>query len=69
MPEICRFFGIIIRVYAEPQAPHHRPHFHAYYQEDVGVYAIDTIELTLVNFPDDSTVWLRLGQSCIRENC
>ncbi len=45
MPEICRFFGIIIRMYAEPQAPHHRPHFHAYYQEDVGVYAIDTIEL------------------------
>ena len=45
MPEICRFFGIIIRMYAEPQAPHHWPHFHAYYQEAVGVYAIDTIEL------------------------
>ncbi len=45
MPEICRFFGIIIRMYVEPRAPHHRPHFHAYYQEDVGVYAIDKIEL------------------------
>ncbi|MDE2735317.1 MAG: DUF4160 domain-containing protein [Gemmatimonadota bacterium] len=45
MPEISRFFGIIIRMYAEPHAPHHRPHLHAYYQEDVGVYAIDTIEL------------------------
>ena len=40
MPEISRFFGIIIRMYAEPNAPHHRPHFHAYYQGDVGVYAI-----------------------------
>ena len=45
MPEIARFFGIIIRMYAEPGAAHHRPHLHAYYQEDVAVYAIDTIEL------------------------
>ena len=51
MPEICRFFGIIIRMYAEPQAPHHRPHFHAYYQDDVGVYAIDTIELIAGQLP------------------
>ena len=51
MPEICRFFGIIIRMYAEPQAPHYRPHFHAYYQEDVGVYAIDTIELIAGQLP------------------
>ena len=51
MPEICRFFGIIIRMYAEPQAPHHRPHFHAYYQEAVGVYAIDTIELIAGQLP------------------
>ena len=51
MPEICRFFGIIIRMYAEPQAPHHQPHFHAYYQEAVGVYAIDTIELIAGQLP------------------
>ena len=30
---------------AEPAAPHHRPHFHAYYQGEVGVFGIDTIEL------------------------
>jgi hypothetical protein len=35
MPEIARFLGIIIRMYAEPSAPHHRPHFHAYYQDAV----------------------------------
>ena len=29
----------------EPSGPHHRPHFHAYYQEYVGIYAVDTIEL------------------------
>jgi hypothetical protein len=26
-------------------APHHRPHIHAYYQDEVGIVAIDTIEL------------------------
>ena len=51
MPEISRFFGIIIRMYAEPHAPHHRPHLHAYYQGDVGVYAIDTIELIAGQLP------------------
>ena len=51
MPEICRFFGIIIRMYVEPQAPHHRPHFHAYYQGDVGVYAIDEVELIAGQLP------------------
>ena len=51
MPEICRFFGIIIRMYMEPQTPHHRPHFHAYYQGKVGVYAIDRIELIAGQLP------------------
>ena len=32
-------------MFAEPAAPHHRPHFHAYYHDEVGVFAIDTIEL------------------------
>ena len=45
MPEIARFFGIIIRMYAEPGSRHHSPHFHAYYQNEVVVYSIDTIEL------------------------
>jgi hypothetical protein len=45
MPELSRFFGIIIRMFAEPFGPHHRPYFHAYYQESVAVYALDQIEL------------------------
>jgi hypothetical protein len=44
VPEISRFFGIIIRMFVEPAAPHHRPHFHAYYQDSSAVFAIDTIE-------------------------
>jgi hypothetical protein len=45
MPELSRFFGIIIRMYIEFNAPHHTPHFHAYYQDHVAVYSIDPIEL------------------------
>ena len=51
MPEIARFFGIIVRMYAEPNAPHHRPHFHAYYQDTVAVLGIDSIELIAGELP------------------
>ena len=49
MPEICRFFGIIICTLSP--SPLLRPHFHAYYQDSVGVYAIDTIELIAGELP------------------
>jgi hypothetical protein len=45
MPELSRFFGIIIRMYAELGAPHHQPHFHAYYQDDVAIYGVDPVDL------------------------
>ena len=45
MPELSRFFGIIIRMYAEVGAPHHKAHFHAYYQGRVAVYGISPIEI------------------------
>jgi len=44
MPELSRFFGIIIRMYWEAAAPHHAPHFHAYYQDEVAVYSINPVE-------------------------
>ena len=51
MPELARFFGIIIRMFAQPAGPHHRPHFHAYYQDDVGTSAIDLAELMAGGLP------------------
>jgi len=45
VPELSRFFGIIIRMFAEAETPHHLPHFHAYYQEHVAIYSIDPLEL------------------------
>jgi hypothetical protein len=51
MPELSRFFGIIIRMFVEIGGPHHRPHFHAYYQDDVGIFGIDPVDLIAGTLP------------------
>ena len=51
MPELSRFFGIIIRMYMEVGEPHHRPHFHAYYQDEVAIFGLDPIELIAGSLP------------------
>lgn len=45
MPELSRFYGIIIRMYWEAGARHHTAHFHAYYQEATAIFSIDPVEL------------------------
>ncbi|MGH8564804.1 MAG: DUF4160 domain-containing protein [Gammaproteobacteria bacterium] len=45
MPELSRFHGIIIRMYVEAGGQHHRPHFHAYYGNEVAIYAVSLVEL------------------------
>jgi hypothetical protein len=51
VPEISRFFGIIIRMFMEAGAAHHTPHFHAYHQEHVGVFSLNPIELIAGDLP------------------
>ena len=51
MPELCRFFGIIIRMYSEIGGPHHAAHFHAYYQDDVAIFSLDPIALMAGRLP------------------
>lgn len=51
MPELSRFFGVIIRMYMEAGGPHHLPHFHAYYQDDVAVVGLDPVEVLAGNLP------------------
>ena len=45
MPELSRFFGIVIRMFVEAGEPHHRAHFHAYYQDHSVALSIDTLEV------------------------
>jgi hypothetical protein len=38
-------------MFSEIGQPHHRPHFHAYYQEHVAVLGIDPIEMISGSLP------------------
>jgi hypothetical protein len=38
-------------MYAEPFAPHHLPHLHAYHQEAVAVYGLAPVELISGSLP------------------
>jgi hypothetical protein len=51
MPELSRFFGIIIRMYLEVGVPHNLPHFHAYYQNESAVFSLDPIDLIAGSLP------------------
>jgi hypothetical protein len=51
VPELSRFFGIVIRMFVEAGGPHHLPHFHAYYQENVAVYRLAPVELLSGGLP------------------
>ncbi len=42
MPEISRFYGIVIRMYF---SDHNPPHFHAEYQGEQAEYNIKTLEI------------------------
>ena len=42
MPEIARFYGIIIKLFFGDHPP---PHFHAVYGEYVGLFNIQTLEM------------------------
>jgi hypothetical protein len=51
LPELSRFYGIIIRMFSEPAGRHHASHFHAYYQEHVAVFSISPVQLIAGSLP------------------
>jgi hypothetical protein len=48
MPEICRFYGIVIKMYFADHAP---PHFHAEYSEDEARIAINSLAVLSGKLP------------------
>lgn len=50
MPEISRFFGIVIRMYAA-EKEHNPPHFHAIYNDYESLFSIDPLEQMKGNLP------------------
>jgi hypothetical protein len=49
MPEISRFFGIIVRMYYNEHVP---PHFHAQYGEHQVEIAVETLEVLKGKLPN-----------------
>lgn len=49
MPEIAKFYGIIIKLFFGDHPP---PHFHAVYGEHIGLFSIDTIEMIEGDLPN-----------------
>lgn len=50
MPVICRFYGILIKMYFR-EAEHNPPHFHAIYGERIGLIDLDTLEMIEGDLP------------------
>ena len=48
MPEISRFFGIVIRMYYREHPP---SHFHAKYAEHAASFSVETLEMTEGSLP------------------
>jgi len=48
VPEISRFFGIVVRMFYDEHPP---PHFHVEYAEHRAVIRIDTIEVSRGTLP------------------
>lgn len=62
MPEIARFYGIIIKIYFNDHNP---PHFHAYYGEYDGAFDIQTLEMIYGDLPKKLKNLLESGQNNI----
>ncbi|MCB0265617.1 MAG: DUF4160 domain-containing protein [Calditrichaeota bacterium] len=66
MPEISRFYGIIIRMYFDDHAP---PHFHAYYGEHEALIDLNTLAVLYGKLPARAlglTVeWANLNQAAL----
>ncbi len=69
MPQISRFFGIIINMYFNDPAP---THFHAEYAEHEAVYTIETLEALRGNLPRRAhsmvVEWASLNRLELRAN-
>ncbi len=50
MPEISRFYGIVIKMFFKPKE-HEPSHLHALYNEYVGIFDLQSMEMTEGDLP------------------
>jgi len=72
VPELSRFYGIVIRMFVEAGEQHHERHFHAYYTDDVGIFSIDPVNLLAGSLPTRQRrfveAWAELHQTELLED-
>lgn len=56
MPEISRFYGIIIKMFFKPKE-HEPSHLHALYGEHIGIFDLRTMEMTEGDLPRKAKSW------------
>ena len=70
MPEICRFYGIVIKMFFKPKE-HEPSHIHALYGEHVGVFDLKTMTMTEGDLPEKAQdlvkEWMAQNQGRLQE--
>ena len=51
MPELSRFYGLIIQMFTERGGKHHTPHFHVRYRNEKAVFSLPSIEMIAGSLP------------------
>jgi len=69
VPEISRFFGIVIKMYFNDHGP---PHFHAEYGEEEALFSIRELEVIEGGLPPRATAlvleWAQANRSALMKN-
>lgn len=72
MPEISRFLGIVITMYAEPGGRHKKPHFHARFGENSATFEIPSGDLLIGSLPKSQLrlveAWAILRRAALEED-
>lgn len=70
MPEISRFYGIVIKMFFKPKE-HEPAHIHALYGEYVGIFDLKTFEMTDGDLPQKAQAlvkeWLQINGSKLQK--
>lgn len=70
MPEISRFYGIVIKMFFKPKE-REPSHIHAIYGETVGIFDLRSLEMTEGDLPKRAQglvkEWLEKNQSALLE--
>jgi len=70
MPEICRFYGIVIKMFFKPKE-HEPSHLHALYGENIGIFDLRTMKMTAGDLPGKAQElveeWMSINQQKLLE--